>query len=191
VLGFPFHFLDNNRAMNVRPKNYSWPDFYDQVIGLTEYSFSWRAIVNRLRANRTTIPKWLNVVRAVSSEGFGRMKYYKEVRRRLDADPPFRRYFEQETTELPEFFVDRVRRELGPLYEWLPVGALYHDPHAYLKAEEALASPVNIGARIGSEQAQASQDLIGQPRIAKNNATSKQSPILASSETNDAPKAAK
>jgi len=34
VLGFPFHFLDNHRAMNVRPKNYSWPDFYDQVIGL-------------------------------------------------------------------------------------------------------------------------------------------------------------
>ena len=24
VLPFPFHFLNNNQAMNVRPKNYSW-----------------------------------------------------------------------------------------------------------------------------------------------------------------------
>jgi len=140
VLGFPFHFLDNNHAMNVKPKNYSWPDFYDQVIGLTQYSFSWRAIANRFRANRTTIPKCLNVVRAISSEGFGRLKYYKEVRRRLDTDLPFRRYFEQETDQLPEFFVDQVRHELGALYEWLPAGALHHDPHAYLKAEEAEGS---------------------------------------------------
>jgi len=152
VLGFPFHFLDNNRAMNVRPKNYSWPDFYDQVIGLTEHTFSWRAITNRLLANRTAIPKWLNVVRAVSSEGFGRLKYYKEVRRRLDTDLPFRRYFEQETTQLPSFFVDRVRRELGPMYEWLPTGALYHDPYAYLKGEKVSAPPADIGAMIASEQ---------------------------------------
>ena len=142
VLGFPFHFLDNNHAMNVRPKNYTWPEFYDQVIGLTEYTFSWRAIANRFRANRTTIPKWMNVLRAISSEGFGRIKYYKEVRRRLDADPSFRAYLEQESYELPAFFVDQVRRELGDLYQWLPEGALYHDPHAYLKAEEPPAVAV-------------------------------------------------
>ena len=32
VLPFPFHFLDNNKAMNVRPKNYSWLEFYDNLI---------------------------------------------------------------------------------------------------------------------------------------------------------------
>jgi len=93
------------------------------------------------------------VVRAVSSEGFGRLKYYKEVRRRLDTDLPFRRYFEQETTQLPRFFVDRVRRELGPMYEWLPTGALHHDAYAYLKAEEAPVPSMDIGAMIASEQA--------------------------------------
>jgi hypothetical protein len=135
VIGFPFHFLDNHHAMNVKPKNYTWPEFYDHVIDLTAYTFSWRAIANRIRANRTTIPKWMNVLRAVSSEGFGRIKYYKEVRRRLDADPEFRRYFEQETDALPVFFENRVRQELGPLYQWLPAGSINHDPHAYLKAE--------------------------------------------------------
>ncbi len=35
VLPFPFHFLNNNQAMNVRPRNYSWRGFYERVIGLT------------------------------------------------------------------------------------------------------------------------------------------------------------
>jgi hypothetical protein len=98
----------------------------------------------------------MNVVRAISSEGFGRLKYYTEVRRRLDTDLPFRRYFEQESDQLPEFFVDRVRRELGALYEWLPAGALYHDPHAYLKAEEAEAGSVGAVAIAGMRRAEAS-----------------------------------
>src|SRR6059036_2797891 len=106
ILPFPFHFLDNNRAMNVRPKNYAWPDFYDHVIDLTQYTFSWRAIVNRCRATRTMIPRWMNVVRAVSSEGFGRIKYHTEVRRRLEADRQFRRYFDQATLELPDFYLE-------------------------------------------------------------------------------------
>ena len=155
VIGFPFHFLNNNHAMNVRPKNYAWPEFYDQVISLTDYTFSWRAIANRFRATRTTIPRWMNVVRAISSEGFGRLAYYKDFRRRLDVDPTFRRYLEQESTELPQFFVDRVRRDLGPLYEWLPDGALYHDPHAYLASEEAAEAPSRVAAVAGVRRAAA------------------------------------
>jgi hypothetical protein len=136
VLPFPFHFLNNNHAMNVKPKNYSWRDFYDHVIGLTGYTFSWRAIINRLRATRTIIPRWMNVVRAVSSEGFGRLARYAELRRRLDSDRHVQRYLDQETIELPAFYVDQVRKALGPLWEWLPAEALYHDPHAYLRSEE-------------------------------------------------------
>jgi hypothetical protein len=130
VLPFPFHFLNNNQAMNVKPKNYSWPEFYGHVIDLTRYTYSWRAIINRCRATKSIIPRWMNVVRAVSSEGFGRIKYHTEVRRRLDTDVQFRRYFEQETTELPQFYVDLMRKDLGPLWEWLPEGAMYHEPNA-------------------------------------------------------------
>jgi len=147
VLPFPFHFLNNNHAMNVKPANYSWPEFYDHVIDLTQYSFSWRAIARRFRAVRTAIPRWMNVVRAVSSEGFGRLKYYREVRRRLDEDLPFRRYFEGETTDLPSFFYDRVKHDLGPMWEWLPKGALFHDHKAYLNAEASAAlTPLTIKA---------------------------------------------
>ena len=137
VLPFPFHFLNNNHAMNIQPKNYSWRDFYDRVISLTNYSFSGSAIVRRFRAGRMMIPRGMNVVRAVSSEGFGRLRWYAEVRRRLDDDGDLRRYFDQETTELPSFYVDQVRNDLGPLWDWLPPGALDHDPNAYRKSEEA------------------------------------------------------
>ena len=134
VLPFPFQFLNNNQAMNVKPRNYSWPDFYEHVIDLVKYTYSWSAILKRVKSNKTTIPRWMNVVRAVSSQGFGRIKYHGEVRRRLDADRPFRRYFEQETTKLPQFYMDLARRDMGPLWDWLPEGAMDHDPNAYLKS---------------------------------------------------------
>lgn len=134
VLPFPFQFLNNNHAINVKPMNYSWTEFYDNVIDLGKYTFSWRAIFNRLRANKTMIPKWMNVVRAISAEGFGRVKYNIEVRRLLSSDKQFRDYFEGETTELPQFYIDQVKKNLGPLWHWLPKGALYHDPNAYLKS---------------------------------------------------------
>ena len=84
-------------------------------------------------------------MRAVSTEGFGRLKFYKEIRKRLDTDRQFLLYFEQETTELPQFYVDLVRKDLGSLWAWLPEGALHHDPNAYLKFEAS-------GAALGSVQ---------------------------------------
>jgi hypothetical protein len=135
VLPFPFHFLNNNQAMNVRPRNYAWTEFYEHVVDLTRYSFSGTAVARRFRATRGAIPKFLNLVRAVSTEGRGRLRYYREILRRLRNDRQFRPYFEQETRELPSFYVDRIRRDLGALWQWLPPGALDHDPHAYLRSE--------------------------------------------------------
>jgi hypothetical protein len=129
VLPFPFHFLNNNEAMNVRPLNYSWPEFYARVADLTAYTFSWRAVVNRYRAGTAAIPRWMNVVRALSSEGTGRPRYHRDVLRRLGSDRQFRGYFERETTTLPPFYVERVRRDLGPMWPWLPQGALEHEPN--------------------------------------------------------------
>jgi hypothetical protein len=134
VIPFPFHFLDNNGAMNIEPRNYSWSGFYEHVIDLTRYSFSPRAIFRRALATKTVIPKWLNAVRAISSEGYGRIHYYSEILRRLDADPQFRPFFERLSSTIPGFYIDRVRKDLGPLWDWLPEGALQHDPNAYLKS---------------------------------------------------------
>jgi hypothetical protein len=142
VRAFPFHFLNNNHAMNVVPQNYAWTEFYDYLIDLSRYSFSPRAILRRIPATATWIPKWMNVVRATSSEGWGRIRYHSEIRRRLDADRAMRDFFEGETDEVPEFYTARVRRELGPLFPYLPEGALQHDPNAYLGTTLAEAVPL-------------------------------------------------
>jgi hypothetical protein len=81
----------------------------------------------------------MNSVRGVSSEGFGRIRYHGEIRQRLDTDLQLRRFFEQETTEIPRFYSERLQRELGPMWDWLPQGALHHNPNAYLYAEQQQA----------------------------------------------------
>lgn len=133
VLPLPFHFLNNNQAMNVKPANYEWREFYDRVIDLTEYSFSWKNILRRVGGTKRGFATWVNVVRAISSEGFGRIKYYRTIRRLLETDRSMQRFFDGETADIPSFYVDHVRRDLGPFWEYLPVGGLDHDPNAYLK----------------------------------------------------------
>jgi len=136
LIGFPFRSLNNSGAMNVRPKNYEWTDFYRKLVRIHEFSFSKRTIRRRFGADRGLIPKSMNTLRAISSEGWGKIDYYRQTLRRLEEDREYRSFFEQETTEIPQFFVDRILRSLGPLAEWLPEGAIEHDPLAYLKSQE-------------------------------------------------------
>jgi hypothetical protein len=90
-----------------------------------------------MRANRVTTARWMNVVRAVSSEGFGRIRHDSTVRRLLDHDTSMRRFFEGESEVLPAFYTERVRKDLGPWWDAMPEGSLRHDPNAYLKAHQA------------------------------------------------------
>jgi hypothetical protein len=136
ILPFPFHFLNTQQAMNVKPKNYSWPEFYEHLVDVTKHTFSLRAITNRFRVIKPMLWRCMNVLRAFSSQGTGRVKYHTEVLNRLRNDRKFRDFFEQETTELPQFYLDRIRNDLGPLWEWLPEGALYYDSNVYSKSEK-------------------------------------------------------
>ena len=146
VLPSPFHFLNNNHAMNVRPAHYQWPEFYDLVIDLTRYSFTWPAIARRFTATSSAIPRAMNVVRAVSTEGFGRIRYHTMIRHRLDEDRELRGFFEGGTDRLPTFYTERIRQDLGGMFQYLPEGGMRHDPYAYLKssAEEVNSAPVPI-----------------------------------------------
>jgi hypothetical protein len=145
VLAFPFHFLNNHLAMNLKPKNYEWVDFYDKVIDLTEYTFSPRAIYRRFMSSHNYTAKWMNVMRAVSSEGYGRIRFYRQIRENLLHDKAFRNYFEGESQELPAFYIDLIKRDLGPWYDWLPDGALQHDAYAYLhKSAPKIHMPVAV-----------------------------------------------
>jgi len=85
--------------------------------------------------------RYLNFVRAVSSEGFGRIRHDSTVRRLLDRDASVRQFFEGESQSLPVFYTDSVRKDLGHWWDALPEGSLRHDPNAYLKAHEAAQVP--------------------------------------------------
>ncbi len=135
VLPFPFHVL-NNAQMNVRPRHYVWSELYDRLIDLTKYSFSPRMVLRRFMANGEQIPRWLNVIRACSSEGVGRTRHFTELRKRLSTDRPLRRFFEQETTEIPTFFLQWIQKDLGQFWDWLPRGAVSHDPNAYFASQK-------------------------------------------------------
>jgi hypothetical protein len=141
VLAFPFHFLNNHLAMNIKPKNYEWINFYDKIIDLTSYTFSPRAMYRRFQATSLFHSKWMNFMRGISSEGQGRIRFFKRVRQQLIEDSNFRDYFEGESTRLPSFYTDIIQKDLGIWWEWLPKEAILHDPNAYLKktAKQAVA----------------------------------------------------
>ena len=135
VLPFPFYFLNNHLAMNIKPKNYEWVDFYEKVIDVTAYSFSKRSLYRRFKATPNFTSRWMNFMRAVSSEGYGRLKFYHQVKKNLIEDRNFRDYFEGMSSKLPDFYTNIIRQSLGVWWEWLPAGALEHDPNAYLKKQ--------------------------------------------------------
>ena len=46
-----------------------------------------------------------------------------------------RKFFDGESEQVPQFYLDLIRLELGAAYDYLPEGALTHDHNAYLKSE--------------------------------------------------------
>ncbi|MDF2187968.1 radical SAM protein [Paraflavitalea sp. CAU 1676] len=149
VLPFPFHFLNNHLAMNIKPKNYDWVDFYDKVIDLTAYSFSPKALYKRFKSASNFSTRWMNLMRAVSSEGYGRLRFFRQVRKNLISDKSFRAYFEGESKQLPPFYYNVIKKDLGVWWEWLPEKALLHNENAYYeKTSECkicTAPPVKVG----------------------------------------------
>jgi hypothetical protein len=102
-------------------------------------------VARRFAANSNTIVRWMNVARALSSERFGRVQYHAKIRGLLDSDASVRHFFDGETKVVPTFYVDRIRRDLGPLWESLPSGGLTHDSEAYIKSADAPV-PITLSA---------------------------------------------
>ena len=144
VLPFPFHFLDSTHAMNVRPLNYTWPEFYDHVVDLTRYALSGARVHRRFWSNRGIGTRVFNAMRAIN---LNRVKYQAKIRSLLDKDLSIRGFMEGESVELPWFYQRRVRASLGPFWEALPDGALMHDQNAYLKSQGEMPAKPNTGGR--------------------------------------------
>jgi hypothetical protein len=104
----------------------------------------------RFHANRAALPRWLNLVRGVSSEGFGRLKQFRNLRRRLDTDEDLCAFLAGESDRIPTHYTEILRKDLGTLWKWLPDGAMQHNPQAYLDASRhgTVAVPTSVAEAI-------------------------------------------
>ncbi|MFQ5571777.1 MAG: B12-binding domain-containing radical SAM protein [Rhodothermales bacterium] len=135
VLNIPFHFLNQLHSMNVRPKNYTWLEFFTHVCDLYAYAHSKKAMYRRFMAKRHMVTRVEQLFRSITSERNHKLiGNHMKMRERLKTDKELVRYLNGETTELPEIYVEPIQRDLKWLWEWLPEGALYHDPNAYLNS---------------------------------------------------------
>lgn len=140
VLPIPFPFLDGNHAMNVRPLNYDWTELYAHAADLTQYAMKGRRMLRRWTANRGTT-RWVNLIRSRSS---GRAKFQRTMHEALLTDPSMRRFFDGVTREIPSFYVSRVIRGLGPLWEALPRSALLHEQNTFAHSVPAPAPSLAV-----------------------------------------------
>lgn len=131
VLPFPFFFLDGNHAMNVKPLNYEWREFYRLSAGVTHYALSGARVWRRFAANPGIIHRSANLVRGRFS--LKRVDYHNRIHGLLESDQQMRPFFEGKSDKLPEFYIARMRNALGPLWDSLPTGAITHDQNAYSK----------------------------------------------------------
>lgn len=133
----PYPLLDNNFAINVKLASYSPLAFYDRVIDLMEHSWSFPALARRYGANRRWVVKALNLGRGMT-EGRGRTRHHRFVRRRLEADPKFLRFAQGEPVPPPQFYFQAIRRQLGAYAELVPPALL--TPEGFVRSVEEAES---------------------------------------------------
>ena len=154
VLPFPFHFLNNNHAMNVRPKNYTWPEFYDGLIDVTSYSFS-------LAGHRAADSGDADGDPEVDERGAGGVVGgvgpdpvpHRRSGALLDTDRSVRAYMEGETTVLPEFYLEPdPPASSGPMYEYLPGRARWRTIPNAVPRRRQVERARDAGARSGARR---------------------------------------
>ena len=120
LIPFPFHMMHGLNNLNVIPMNYSWEEFYSHFLDLLKYSFSTRAMARRFRSNPMISAKWFTLFMSLSVGASGKINQVSATLERLRSDREFRNFMEKETDQIPSFMIEQVRKDLGPLWEWLP-----------------------------------------------------------------------
>ena len=136
IIPFPFHLMRSVHTLNIIPKNYTWEDFYLHFVDLLNYSFSPRSMYRRFNANKMAAPRWITLLLSLTIGGKGKIRSLGSILKNLRKEPEFQSFVRRETNRVPQFMIDTVRKDLGPLWEWLP--------NKYLSYNSAvLSNPVN------------------------------------------------
>lgn len=120
IIPFPFHYLMSVHTMNITPKNYTWEEFYGYFIDLLKYCFSARAINQRFNANKALAPKWITLLLSLTIGGRGKVNHLSNVLKRLQKEKEFHSFVRKETNQIPSFMIEKVKKDLGPMWHFLP-----------------------------------------------------------------------
>lgn len=151
VVDIPFPFLDGNSGLNIRPKNYSFVDFYDRMIDLAGYTNSPSRIYKRFVANKHPLPRWMNLLRSLfSMKGVG--GNYGEIRNQLATNPEFIDFYSGKTSKPPTYYHEKIKKSIGEFYNHLPqrsLDFLNHGESGYNpRTQNALPKPTDTAQAV-------------------------------------------
>ena len=126
--------------LNIKPINYSWEEFYAHYIDLLKYSFSPRIMYRRFKANPVKGARWFTLFLSLSEGGSGKMRNARTILKNLRTKPDFRSFMNRETDKIPAFMIEQVKKDLGPIWEWLPDKTLSQNPNVLLESESLVSS---------------------------------------------------
>jgi len=127
IIPFTFHMMRSVHTLNIIPKNYSWENLYIQFIDLLDYSFSKKAMSNRFNANPLFTTRWTTLLLSLTIGGIGKKRFLSAMLKRLRNDSAFRSFVTKENNRVPEFMIESVKKDLGPLWKWLPDKTFSYD----------------------------------------------------------------
>jgi hypothetical protein len=129
IIPFPFHMMIGLNTMNIIPRNYSWEEFYVQFIDLLKYSFSAKAMYRRFEANPIKAARWITLFLSLSIGGLGKKSHVSAMLENLRRNPEFKSFMKKETIHVPAFMIEKVKKDLGPMWYWLPDKSLSRNPN--------------------------------------------------------------
>jgi hypothetical protein len=91
----------------------------------------------RFNANKMAAPRWLSLLLSLTIGGAGKIRSLSSILKDLQKEPEFRSFVKRETDKVPQFMVENVRNDLGPLWEWLPDKSLSYN-------SDILSNPANL-----------------------------------------------
>lgn len=132
IIPFPFHMMIGLNTMNIIPKNYSWEEFYVHFIDLLKYSFSAKAMYRRFKANPVKAARWITLFLSLSVGGSGKINNVSAMLKNLRSKSDYRSFMKKETISIPDFMIKKVKKDLGPMWDWLPNKSLSYTKHSLI-----------------------------------------------------------
>jgi hypothetical protein len=81
----------------------------------------------RFNANKMTAPKWITLLLSLTIGGSGKIRSLSSMMKNLRRETEFQSFVKNETNCVPEFMIEAIKRDLGPMWHWLPNKSLSYD----------------------------------------------------------------